>query len=356
MTLHPYFATTLGMRCPIIQAPMAGGPTSPDLVAAVSNAGGLGGFAAAMLNPQQIEAGVAQIRARTDRPFAVNLFVLPPVAPEPDVVARALGWLAPLYEELGVAPAPPARWCEDGAAQFETVLALRPHAVSFTFGMVDHARIEQCHRAGIQVIGTATTVAEAQAWHAAGADAVCVQGAEAGGHRGTFLGNFEQSMIGTLALVPQVVDAVDLPVIAAGGIMDGRGVAAVLALGAGAAQLGTAFLSCPEAPIHALWKQALMTARDDATRTTRLFSGRPARGLVNGFMERLAEYEALVPAYPVQNALTGALRQAAARQDRADCMSLWAGQGAAMSRVLPAAELVALLSRECEQTLARLAA
>jgi nitronate monooxygenase len=162
-------------------------------------------------------------------------------------------------------------------------------------------------------------------------------------------------MIGTLALVPQVADAIDLPVIAAGGIMDGRGVAAVLALGAGAAQLGTAFLSCPEAPIHPLWKQALMAARDDATRTTRLFSGRPARGLVNGFMERLAEYETLVPAYPVQNALTGALRQAAARQDRADCMSLWAGQGAAMSRVQPAAELVALLSRECGQVLARLA-
>jgi nitronate monooxygenase len=355
MTLHPYFATTLGMRCPIIQAPMAGGPTSPDLVAAVSNAGGLGGFAAAMLAPQHIEAGVTAIRARTDRAFAVNLFVLPPADPAPHVVAQALGWLAPLYEELGVPPVPPARWCEDGAAQLETVLALRPRVVSFTFGIVDHACIERFHRAGTQVIGTATTVAEAQAWRDAGADAVCVQGAEAGGHRGTFLGSAEQSMIGTLALVPQVADAVDLPVIAAGGIMDGRGVAAVLALGAGAAQLGTAFLSCPEAPIHALWKQALAAARDDATRVTRLFSGRPARGLANGFMDRMAEYEALVPAYPVQNALTAALRQAAARQDRADCMSLWAGQGAAMSRVVPAAALVALLSRECEQVLARLA-
>lgn len=352
MTLHPFFADTLAMRYPIIQAPMAGGPTTSALVAAVAEAGGLGGYAAAMLAPAQIEAGVAEIRAKTRRAFAVNLFVLERPEVDPAVLEQAQAWLAPLREELGLPAATPAKWCEDFGAQLETVLALRPPAVSFTFGIVDRAVVERFHQAGTQVIGTATTVAEAKAWSEVGADAVCVQGAEAGGHRGTFLGGFEQSMIGTLALVPQVADAIAVPVIAAGGIMDGRGIAASLVLGAGAAQLGTAFLSCPEAQIHPGWRRALLEARDDSTRSTRVFSGRPARGLVNAFMERMASYEQLVPPYPIQNALTGPLRQAAARQDRSDCMSLWAGQGAGMSRSYPAAQLVELLQEECRRALA----
>jgi nitronate monooxygenase len=185
-----------------------------------------------------------------------------------------------------------------------------------------------------------------RACEAAGVDFVCAQGFEAGGHRGTFLGDLENSAIGLMALVPQIVDAVKIPVIAAGGIMDGRGIAAAFALGADAAQLGTAFLTCTESGIHQDYKRRLLSASDDSTRLTRTFSGRYARGIVNEFMERMRPFEKDVPAYPVQNALTADLRQAAMKQNRMEYYSMWAGQGAGMSRAMPAAELVAKLVDE----------
>ena len=201
-------------------------------------------------------------------------------------------------------------------------------------------------------MGTATTVAEALAWADVGADAVCASGMEAGGHRGSFLGDFATSMIGTLALVPQCVDALcprGVAVIAAGGIMDGRGIACALALGAQAVQMGTAFLTCPESAIGPAYREALAHAQATDTRTTRIFSGRPARGIVNRMMQALQADEATVPPYPVQNALTGALRRAAAQAGQADCLSLWAGQGVAQVRPMPAAQLVALLAQEWQQ-------
>ncbi|HEY8331869.1 MAG TPA: nitronate monooxygenase, partial [Pseudomonas sp.] len=298
-------------------------------------------------SPAAMREGVARVRALTERPFNVNLFILDDPAPSDEEVARAQARLDPLRAELGLPPGSrPARFCEDNRAQIETLLELAPPVVSFTFGILDAATLARFHQAGCLVMGTATTVAEAQAWEAVGADLVCAQGGEAGGHRGTFLGDPQQACIGLMALLPQLAAAVNIPVVAAGGIMDGRGIAASLLLGAQAAQLGTAFLCCPESGIPALWKEQILAARDDSTRLTRAFSGRFARGIANDFMRRLAAEEDQVPAYPVQNALTGDIRQAATRQGRSEYLSLWAGQGAAMARPLPAAALVQVLMTE----------
>ncbi|HYQ37574.1 MAG TPA: nitronate monooxygenase [Pseudomonas sp.] len=349
MPVSNALTTLLGLRHPLIQAPMAGGATTPELVAAVSNAGALGSFAAATLSPAAMREGVARVRQLTERPFNVNLFVLDEPAPSDDEVARAQARLDPLRAELGLPPGGrPARFCEDNRAQLETLIELAPPVVSFTFGLLDAATVARLHAAGSLVIGTATTVAEARAWEAVGADLICAQGCEAGGHRGTFLGDPQQANIGLMALLPQVAAAVQVPVIAAGGLMDGRGIAASLLLGAQAAQLGTAFLCCPESGIPALWKEAILAAGDDSTRLTRAFSGRYARGIANDFMRRFAAEEQQVPAYPVQNALTADIRQAATRQGRAEYLSLWAGQGAGMARALPAAELVRVLMDELE--------
>ncbi len=347
-----------GLGLPVIQAPMAGGATTPELVAAVCNAGALGSFAAATLAPQAIRAGVKRIRELTDRPFGVNLFVLQAPQPDPAAIARANLLLAPFRAELGLPQAAPplARYCEDPQEQFEALVEARPALASFAFDVHGAAQVERLHAAGCLVAGSATNVAEARAWESAGADFICAQGMEAGGHRGTFIGSVEDSLIGCMALVPQIVDAVRLPVIAAGGIMDGRGIAAALMLGAAAAQMGTAFLNCVESGIHPAWKAALRGAGDTATRVTLAFSGRMARGINNDFMRRMAAHQEEVPAYPVQNALTGEMRAAAARQNEVQYMSLWAGQGVALARTLGAAELIDTLSAELRAALARGAA
>ncbi|MDI9647791.1 nitronate monooxygenase, partial [Burkholderia cenocepacia] len=227
---------------------------------------------------------------------------------------------------------------------------LRVPVASFTFGVLDAADVARLKAAGTYVIGTATHVAEGLAWQAAGADALSAQGAEAGGHRGTFIGSADDALIGTLALVPQLVDATGLPVLAAGGIMDGRGIAAALALGAQAAQLGTAFLTCAESAIAADWKARLLASADTSTQVTRAITGRHARGLRNTLMARLGEHVADAAPYPVQNALTQPLRQAAARANDGDYLSLWAGQGAPLARrrgdTLTTSQLVAALDAE----------
>ena len=261
------FLAMLGIAHPIIQAPMAGGATTPELVAAVSNAGALGSFAAATLSPAAMAEGVQRVRALTTRPFNVNLFVLEEPALDEAALASAQQRLEPYRAALGLAAAPrPTKFCENNQAQIAALLALAPPVVSFTFGVLDAGTVAQFRQKGSIVIGTATTVAEARAWEAAGADAICVQGIEAGGHRGTFLGDFEQAGIGLMALIPQAARAVNLPLIAAGGIMDGKGIAAALILGAQAAQLGTAFLCCDEAGIHPGWKQRIPLTSDDGTR------------------------------------------------------------------------------------------
>lgn len=345
----------LQIALPIVQGPMTGADT-PALAAAVSAAGGLGMLGCGMRSPAAMAEAAAAVRQHTERPFGMNLFVQATPAPDEATVQAALQRLAPLYAQLDLQPQRPAQWCEDFSAQFDALVALHPAVASFTFGILDATQVERLQAAGCFVVGTATTVAEARAWASVGADAVCASGTEAGGHRGTFLDDFESSMVGTMALVPQCVDAVDIPVIAAGGIMDGRGIAAAQALGAQAVQMGTAFLACPESGIGPAYRQAMAQARDTDTRLTRVFSGRPARGIVNPMMEALAPDEDRVPPYPVQNALTGALRRAAAAQGRASHLSLWAGQGVGAVRALPAQELVAALADEWRAACQRLAA
>ncbi|HEY5798781.1 MAG TPA: nitronate monooxygenase [Burkholderiaceae bacterium] len=336
-----------GLRTPLFQAPMAGGSTTPELVAAVSNAGALGSLACAMLPPDEIVRQSIQIRAQTDKPFALNLFVLEPPQPDDAVVAAGLARLQPVRDELGMPPADlPAIWCQSCSAQLEAVLTVKPALVSFTFGIIDAATVRRLQDAGIRVMGTATNVAEALAWQEAGADLVCAQGVEAGGHRGTFIGTFEASYTGLATLLPRIVDAVRIPVVAAGGLMDGRGIAAALLMGAGAAQLGTAFLTCDESGIPSAYKQRLLQAGDTATAITRAFSGRPARALVNGFVERMRAIDAVLPPYPVQNALTTPIRAFAAKAGQMEYVSMYAGQGAGMARAMPAAELVAQLQAE----------
>lgn len=348
------FTVTIGLEHPIVQAPMAGGATTPELVAAVSNAGALGSFAAAVLPPSDIIEAVRRIRTLTSRPFNVNLFVLRDVQPTPSELSAAHDRLNPIRASLGLGSGTtPAAFAEDPRAQLAAVLELAPPVVSFAFDVLDAATVSRFKRAGSVVVGTATSVAEARAWERAGADAICAQGVEAGGHRGTFLGDADRSAIGIMALVPQLVSAVKVPVVAAGGIMSGQGIAAALVLGAQAAQLGTAFLCCPESGIPDVWKRAVLEARDDSTRLTRVFSGRPARSIVNAFMEQMRPFEDDVPAYPVQNALTGEIRRAAAKQNRPELMSLFAGQGVAMSRPMPAADLVRTLAGELYAILPR---
>ena len=342
------------LRCelPIIQAPMAGGGDTPELVAAVCNAGGIGFIGAAYLTAEQIAASAKAVRKLTSHPFGINLFA-PTLADAAVNLAAAEARLAPYYAELGLTlpVAAAAAVVDTFPAQLSAALECDATILSFTFGLLPPDAIASAKSRGMQLAGTATTVAEALALQDVGVDMVIAQGSEAGGHRGTFLSDFAAAQIGTMALVPQIVDAVRVPVIASGGIMDGRGIAAALALGAGAVQLGTAFLTCDEAGIADAYKQRILTTAEDGTRITRAFSGRPARGIVNRFMQDVDADSAPIPPFPIQNALTRPLRVAAARQGRAEFLSLWAGQGLRLARRQPAADLMARLVTETRATI-----
>ena len=337
----------LGLTCPIVQAPMGGGFTTPAMVAAVCEAGGLGSLAAPYLQPEAIASEIAAVRALTDRPFAVNLFVFDPPQATAEMVARTAERLAPFCRELGIEPptlAGPAH--PEIEAQIEAVLEARPAAFSFTFGVPSPAVLARCRGLGIATIGTATTLSEALACQEAGADVICAQGSEAGAHRGSFLVPWQEGMIGLLPLVSRLSRELRTPVIGAGGIMTGAAIAAVLKAGAVAAQIGTAFLACPEAGTPEPHKQALRSGGAERTAVTLAFSGRPARGIVNRYMEAMAG-EPPAP-FPILNAMTRGLRGAAAKAGRTEFMSLWAGQGAPLIRDLPVAELMAALKAELE--------
>lgn len=349
----------LALTHPIVQAPMAGGGDTPELVAAACGAGALGFIGATYLTPQQIGEAAQAVRARTLRPFGINLFAPLPAPGEPQEPELALQRVAPFYSELGLPPPalPTVRrlpFDEQVAAALDTGAS----AFSFTFGVLPSDAIRAIKARGIFLMGTATTVEEARALESAGVDAVVAQGSEAGGHRGTFLSAFEAALVGTMALVPQIADAVDIPVVASGGIMDGRGIAAALALGASAVQMGTAFLTCDEAGIPEAHKAAILKAAENETRLTRAFSGRFARGIVNRFMtevEQPGAADGILP-FPLQNALTRPMRNAAAKQGRAEYLSLWAGQGTRLARRQSAAALIATLAGETEAAIRRLSA
>jgi nitronate monooxygenase len=346
-------ASMMAVEHAIILAPMAGGTSTPALVAAVSNAGGLGSLGAGYMTPDDIAKAIAEIHQRTDKPFAVNLFSGGYDGTGSSNTTAMLKLIAPWHERLGLPPPePPAASLPPFEQQVDVVMRSNVPVFSFTFGIPAADLMRQMKHRGIKLAGTATTVAEARALEHAGVDAIVAQGSEAGAHRGSFIAPLEDSLIGTIALVPQIVDAVALPVIASGGIMDGRGIAAAAALGASGVQLGTAFLTCPESGAPAAYKAAIRTARDDGTLLTRAFSGRLARGITNAFAAEMeGDKNDLLP-YPAQNNLTRPMRTAAARKGSTDCLSLWAGQAAPLAREMPAAELVGQLLSETEAMLA----
>jgi nitronate monooxygenase len=354
---HPTVLTRcLNFDHPIIQAPLAGGGDTPELVAAVSNAGALGFIGAAYLTPEQIIATASTVRELTSQSFGINLFA-PLISkyawrdPTP-----TLARLNPYFAELNLpAPSVPQSTGATFDEQLAAALESGASAFSFTFGVLPASAVQAIKARSMFLIGTATNVEEAMALEKSGVDAIVTQGSEAGGHRGSFACDFASGMVGSISLVPQVVDAVRVPVIASGGIMDGRVIVAALALGASAAQMGTAFLTCHEAGVPEAYKQAILTAREDQTRVTRVFSGRPARGIVNRFMTEMESDEHdVILSFPLQNALTRPLRTAAARQGRAEFLSLWAGQGVRLARRQSARELIARLAKEIDQTIAKL--
>jgi nitronate monooxygenase len=344
----------LGIDLPIVQAPMAGAQ-GWELAAAVSSKGALGSLPCAMLSAEQAHEETQRFKAATNRGFAMNFFCHKP--PREDAVADAR-WrerLADYYAELG-AEAPAAT--SGGRAPFdaahcEMVEEVRPQAVSFHFGLPDDALLERVKRTGATILCSATTVREARFLVDKGVDAVIAQGAEAGGHRGMFLTEDTASQIGTMALVPQIVDAVDVPVIAAGGIADGRGIAAAFALGASGVQIGTAYLQTPEARISALHRRALASARDEDSVLTNVFTGRPARGLRNRFVTEIGPLDAGAPAFPLAATYSGPLRAKAEATGSGDFSPLWTGQAGPLGRAMPAGELTVKLA---EDALARLAA
>ncbi|WP_338778719.1 nitronate monooxygenase [Streptomyces sp. DG1A-41] len=332
---------------PIVQAPMAGGVSVPKLAAAVCEAGGLGFLAAGYKTADGMYQEIKQLRSLTGRPFGVNLFMPQPEYADPaavDVYAHQLAGEASWYEaELG----DPDSGRDDGYETKLTVLRDNPvPVVSFHFGTPSREVVDALHRVGTFVLVTATTPDEARAVERAGADAVIAQGIEAGGHQGTHrdIPETDGSGVGLLSLVAQIREAVSIPIIAAGGIMRGGQIAAVLAAGASAAQLGTAFLATAESGANALHKQALTNPLFVRTELTRAFSGRPARGLVNRFLREHGPYAPA--AYPEIHHLTSPLRKAAAKAGDAQGMALWAGQGHRMARELPAGQLVEVLAGE----------
>ena len=343
----------LGIELPIVQAPMAGAGGSA-LAIAVAEAGGLGSLPCAMLDGDKIHAEVGIIRQRTDKPVNLNFFCHQPAEPDPEGAAAWKALLAPYYREFGLdesAEAPAPNRAPFDEAMCGIVEECKPQVVSFHFGLPARPLLDRVKATGAVVLSSATTVQEAHWLEANGCDAIIAQGAEAGGHRGMFLTDEVASQAGTFALVPQVVDAVSVPVIAAGGIADGRGVAAAFALGAAGVQVGTAYLFTPEATISDLHRAALRGVRDDATALTNVFSGRPARGIVNRVMREVGPIAAEAPAFPTAGGALAPLKSAAEAMGSGDFSSLWSGQAASLAHETGAAELTRQLAEEAQARL-----
>ncbi len=348
---------TLGIRLPIIQAPMAGVST-PAMAAAVSNAGGLGSIGVGPVGAESARGMIAAVRAATDRPFNVNVFCNRPAVADQSREAAWLARLAPVFRRFGAEP--PARLTEiyrsfvEDDAMLAVLLEERPRVVSFHFGLPSAERIAALRDAGIVLLATATNLEEARLIAAAGLDAVVAQGFEAGGHRGVFDPDAHDDRLGTIALTRLLVRSLEIPVIAAGGIMDGAGIAACLLLGAAAAQLGTAFIACPESAADESYRAALLGDASWHTVVTTAISGRPARCIANRFTALGDEAEGgAVPAYPIAYDAGKALNAAAKVAGERGYEAHWAGQGAPMARPLPAATLVAVLRSEMDQALSR---
>jgi nitronate monooxygenase len=336
----------LGIEVPILLAPMIG-PGTVELTAAVSNAGGLGAYPCAPLSPDQLGEHVARIRALTNRSLNLNFFCH---KPKPATVEQLKAWrdtLQPYYDELGVtdgAPATPRKPFD--AAMCDALIAASPKVASFHFGLPEPTLLQRIKSAGIIVLCSATTVTEARHATNDGADAIIAQGLEAGGHRGNFINDDIATQPGTFSLLPQIADAVNVPVIAAGGIADARGVAAAFALGADAVQVGTAYMLTTEAKLTDAHRAALKSGIDDGTALTNLFTGRPARGYVNRLMRDLGPINPVAPPFPEAAGALQPLRAEAEKRGSGDFTPLWSGQSAALAREMGAGDLTRSLARE----------
>jgi nitronate monooxygenase len=342
---------------PIVQAPMAG-IMDAELVIAAAEGGALGSLPCAMLSAEKAREQVNIVRQRVSAPISMNFFCHEPEEADPKREARWKQWLAPYYSELGLDPAAPfsaTNRAPFDAAMCALVEELKPEVVSFHFGLPEQGLLKRVKAAGCLVISSATIVKEAIWLEENGADAIIAQGAEAGGHRGMFLTENIAEQPGTFALVPQVVDAVKVPVIAAGGIADGRGIAAAFALGAAGVQIGSAYLRCPESKVIGPARLALGQARDDSTVITNVMTGRPARGIANRVMREVGPISPDAPAFP--HAATGLapLKAAAEKLGKVDFTSLWAGQAVRLGREMPAAELTRALAGAALARLSRMA-
>ena len=343
----------LRIEHPIIQAPMAGSAT-PQLAAAVSNAGGLGSLGCAQMMPDELHEAVIQLRAGTNRPFNLNFFVHPAPNTSPEVLTEANNRLLPYYEELSLGKPRcdlPQMGPRFDDAKLNHIIAIRPPVVSFHFGVPDAAVIAKLKEAGIALMSTATTVAEARKLAASGIDAVIAQGWEAGGHRGSHVPTAPGDGVGTIALVPQVVDAVDLPVIAAGGIADGRGIAAAFALGASGVQIGTGFLSCHEAGTDAARRSLIRSATDMDTMVTDAFSGRAARAKRTRYAVEMERNRTPLPDFPTMYLLTEPLGAAEKNSQGEDFAFHLYGQAASLNRELSATEFMRILVSETHEVL-----
>lgn len=350
--VHNAFTDQLGLDWPIVQAPMAGVST-PSLAAAVSNAGGLGSLGVGAMSPDAAKATIRETRTLTNRAININLFCHRPAQADPQVNAAWVERMAPLFASFDAKPPETLREIYASFVGNDDMLGIlleeRPNVVSFHFGLPTQAQIDALKNAGIFLAASATSMDEARTIQAAGIDAIVAQGIEAGGHRGVFDPDAPDAQLSTLVLTQILADAMDIPVIAAGGIMTGGGVASALSTGASAAQLGTAFVACPETSADAAYRAALADASEHGSVLTRAFSGRPARGLKNAFTHWAnANSDAKIPVYPNAYDAAKALNAAAMAASVTGYGAQWAGQGAPLSRALPAAEMMRILIAELE--------
>lgn len=344
------------IELPIIQAPMANFST-PEMAIAVANVGGLGSLACASLSADQMRADIQSIRtAAPGKPLNVNFFCHVPAPPDAEREAKWRQILVPYYVELGLAPDVPAPTVSRqpfDAAACAVVEELKPEIVSFHFGLPPDDLLKRVRATGAKMTSSATTVAEARWLEERGCDAVIAMGNEAGGHRGMFLSEDVTQQVGTFALVPQIVDALKIPVIAAGGVGDARGLVAALALGASAVQIGTAYLYSPEAKVSAVHRQALANVTDDGTALTNLFTGRPARGVINRLMSEIGPMLDLTPSFPRASGALAPLKSRAEASHSGDFSNMWAGQAARLAKALPAGEFTRWLASEALKQMAR---